>query len=46
MCCKNNNLIFKTYTLVIAINNKETINYNIYNKDGMIAKDLLSFYKL
>ena len=31
----NNNLIFKKYTLVVAISNRETIDYNIYNKGGM-----------
>ena len=42
----NNNLIFKKYTLVVAINNRETINYNIYNKGGMDSKRFIEFLEI
>ena len=37
------NLIFKKYTCVVAINNKETIKHKIYKKGGMTSERFIEF---
>ncbi len=41
----DDNLIFKKYTCVVAINNKKTIKYKMYNKGGMTSERFVSFLK-